>query len=495
MKIYIVTFFAVISIVGCNSFLDEQPSKSTKLPITTVEQLDALLGNYTIFYGEADRNAVLCTDDYSIAPMLYNATKSTDYSLGAIQVATWDVQYIPFDDKDDLWGKEYKKIFHANTILKYLDKVSGDAKKKAELKAEAHLIRAYSYMLLANTYSLPYNESTKNELGVPLKSETSFEESLVRATLEQTHALIVADLIEALKNERPLQVDGKHKSWRGNVSAARALAARYYLNVGNYSEALKYANDALRDYNQLIDYNSEFSYHERSIKIDGVETTIYYPMTYQYSDAEAISYKEFYLARAAYYSTSWYIPSQNLMNLYDKEYDLRYRYHFVEQFSKVINAGNMDYPGYVFMGPYNIPSGPTTSEMVLIKAEAQARLGQWQDGLNTLETLREKRIEAVGYNRLTASNREEALLLILKERRLERPFTFSWQDAKRYNANDENFDDIEYTKEFYSYNLSSIKSGEPTMNYKLKKGDRKWARPIPNTEIESSLGQIKQNSY
>lgn len=38
-----------VSFWACNDFLDEQPSKSTRLPITHTEQLDALLANYTDF--------------------------------------------------------------------------------------------------------------------------------------------------------------------------------------------------------------------------------------------------------------------------------------------------------------------------------------------------------------------------------------------------------------------------------------------------------------
>ena len=53
-----------VSFWACNDFLDEQPSKSTRLPITHTEQLDALLANYTDFCEEPNRAAFCGHDDW-----------------------------------------------------------------------------------------------------------------------------------------------------------------------------------------------------------------------------------------------------------------------------------------------------------------------------------------------------------------------------------------------------------------------------------------------
>lgn len=69
-----------------------------------------------------------------------------------------------------------------------------------------------------------------------------------------------------------------------------------------------------------------------------------------------------------------------------------------------------------------IISGLTTAEMLLNKAEAQIRQGMWQEGLKTLDVLREKRYEAGTYISLSAGNQSEALSIVLAERRREMPF-------------------------------------------------------------------------
>ena len=66
-----------VSFWACNDFLDEQPSKSTRLPITHTEQLDALLANYTDFCEEPNRAAFCGHDDWEFPVELYQDRKST----------------------------------------------------------------------------------------------------------------------------------------------------------------------------------------------------------------------------------------------------------------------------------------------------------------------------------------------------------------------------------------------------------------------------------
>lgn len=52
-------------------------------------------------------------------------------------------------------------------------------------------------------------------------------------------------------------VNGKYKIWRASLPAVHAFAARYYLFMNNYNEALKYADLALKKHADLVDYNTE----------------------------------------------------------------------------------------------------------------------------------------------------------------------------------------------------------------------------------------------
>ena len=47
----------IILFTACDDFLDELPSKSTRLPVSTIEQLDAILAKYTDFCEEPNKAA------------------------------------------------------------------------------------------------------------------------------------------------------------------------------------------------------------------------------------------------------------------------------------------------------------------------------------------------------------------------------------------------------------------------------------------------------
>lgn len=501
--------FGIFLLLGCDKYLDVQPSKTTSLVPTTLEHLETLLNDYDSFYEEVNGTAIYSSDDYGLYKEIYEA-KSNAYDLSSVEFATWDMKYLPAGFGDGFWSGEYQKIFIANMVLENLDRVSGDTEQKEFLEAEAHLIKAYSYWILANTYCLPYTEANKNEMGLVLKNSVSFEESTVRSTLEDTYEMIEKELKGALKLQNPLTiVNDKFCTWRGSKPAADALAARYYLFRNNYTEALKYSGYALEGHDKLMDYNTDMRYSSNKSEViinpgeaDKETVEIKYPYTHdnQSDMTDKMEWKEFYYFRMLSNASWWYIPSKELLALYDQDYDLRYKYHFVKNYSydRGLTSPAYEYPGYVFFYKDCIPSGPTVAEMLLIKAECQARLGDYAEAMNTVNILREKRISSSApYDkiRLSAFSKDEAVRKILEERRREMPFSMRWYDIRRFNNNEDSNDDVVLTREFYPYTSSGILGKETLKIYSLDKNSRRFAAPISNTEIESSLGTIRQNIY
>lgn len=192
-----------------------------------------------------------------------------------------------------------------------------------------------------------------------------------------------------------------------------------------------------------------------------------------------------------------YFPSQSLLDAYeDKEHDLRYRYHFVEDAAEVMFWSSYSYPAYVFFSMSHVLSGPTTAEMYLIKAECQARLGEYSRAMETVNALRAKRMVPGDWVELKAGNVKEAVTKILQERRREMPFSQRWFDMRRLNNNEETYDDVEIvTRKFYKINATTIFDKEEPITYTLEKNSRKYALPISENEIEISDGVIKQNVY
>jgi hypothetical protein len=496
MVLFAVTF------PSCDKFLSERPSKNSSLVVTTTAQLDALLNTYSTFYQEGNRTAVYSSDDFGFFPELYNARPGT-YSMATVEFALWDIPNLPNDGRETFWSNEYKKIFNANLVLSYVGKVSGTAEDKARLTADAYFIRAYSYWVLANTYCLPYTTANKNELGLPLKKSTSFDEPFIRQSLEATYQFIESDLTEALKCTTPLVQNGVARHWRANTAAVNGFAARYWLNRNDYAKALTYANAALAEYSTLVDYNTGMRYGTpETLTINPganqQSVTIQFPYTHnnQTDMTDMLGWKEFLYFRMLYHESWWYIPSADLLSLYDKANDLRYKYHIVQHYSydRGLTNPSYDYPGYVFFFKDRIPSGPTTAEMILIKAESLARTGQVAQAISTVNQLYSKRT-LPGTPALAAATQADAVKVILQERRREMPFTQRWFDIRRFNNNDDPTDDVVLTKTFYPYTASAVTTTSPTQVYTLPKNSRRFAAPIPQTEIISSNGQIVQNTY
>ena len=489
---------------SCKKFLEEPPSKTTSLVVSTTDQLNALLNNYNVFYKEGNRSAIYSTDDYGLTQQLYDKRPAT-FSMAAIEFALWDTDYLPDDGREIFWSDEYKKIFYANMVLNNLEKVTGSDEDKAILNADAHLVRAYSYWELVNTYALPYTDATKGEPGVPIKLSTSFEEPFERQSIEAVYNQIESDLSEALKTPLPLVQNGVARHWRANKAAVNGFAARYWLNRFDYAKALQYANAALADYNTLVDYNTDMHYgRPQTLTVNAgtpqQETvTLQYPYTHdnQSDMTDMLEWKEFLYFRMLNHESWWYVPSQELLNLYDQDHDLRYRYHMVEGYSydRGMVKPAYDYPGYIFFFKDRIPSGPTVAEMYLIKAEALARTGDAAGAMAALNTLRAKRMEPGPWVNLTATGQQDAVKKVIDERRREMPFVQRWFDLRRYNNNADPSDDVNLSKVFYPYTVSSVLSSEPVKTYNLQKNSRRWAAPVPRKEIISSEGAIQQNNY
>lgn len=495
-----------LGLTSCEKFLDEKPSKTSSLVVKNTDQLFALLNEYKTFYKEPNSAAIFSTDDYHVSKNLFDARPAT-FGLINIQFALWDKDYVAQDTRGTYWSNEYTKIFTANLVLSALDQVSGSDSDKATLKADAHFIRAYSYFQLANTYCLPFTEQNRDELGLPLKQSTSFEELDERRPLHEVYALIESDLQEALKTTLSLRQGEQQRHWRSNKAAVNGFAARYYLTRGDYQKALDFAEKSLEDNNALMDYNTDMSYGRSANVIVGTGTpqqktvTLQFPRTHdnriEFDLTDITRWRELSYMRFLDHGSWWYVPSQELLALYNQEHDLRFKYHVVEDYSYdrgLINPA-YSYPGYVAFFKNALISGITTAEVLLIKAESLARLGRVDDAMTAINTLRAKRLEPGSWVNLSATNQADAIKMVLEERRRELPFTQRWFDLRRLNHNDYDADDVVLTKEFYPYTASVVDRTAPSIRYTLPKGSRRYATPIPETEIISSQGRIVQNKY
>lgn len=489
-KSYLGIIFISLIFISCDKYLDEMPSKTSNIEISTTEHLDMLLANYYDNTLEHNNAVVLSSDDYEISLDLYNKRPSY-FKQKKLMWYLWDVKNLVLENKDSFFNESYSRIFNANTILEYVDKVKGSNLDKESLKAEAHFIRAYENWNLVNTYCLPYSQANMNTLGLSHKTSTSYEQSMERMSLKQTYDFIEDDLNEALKSKN----NSIDQCWRGNIFAIKGFMARFLLFKGDYTNALKYAEEVLAVKSDLVDYNTEMSFGKNyKYSVKGNDIFVNVPSTYtqQFDLGDVFKWKEFIYMRCLAYDSEWYIPSKSLMNMYDKQHDLRYKYHFVEDFSYCRFLPEASAPGYVFFYEGKLPSGITTASLLLIKAECLARLGRINDAMDAINKLRAKRMTP-GFEVLKASSKDDAIMKVLAERRREMPFTMRWFDIRRLNNNETSIDDVVLKRDFYSYTSTSVLNNGPVKEYNLS--EKRYAAPLIDREIYLSNGELKQNQY
>ena len=490
MKIlkYSIILGSLVLTAGCKKFLEKEPKKQTS--IQTADQLEALINNATLYTYDGN-NATACysTDDTEITPdaLKKNPGKWTYENLYHY---TFQVDPIVSFAADPLWNGEYKKIFTANLVLFNLDKVTGPDTLKAQLAADAHFMRAWSYWLLANHYCLPYSKANENEPGLPLKLSVDYDEPLKRASLKETYDLIMADLAEA-QNTTWTDVNPL-LTWRVSKKAVDALLSRIYLFNGEYDKSLEASNRALasttaklKDYKTIV-AGVAASYSNPTAKINYSEFN-------DWATNKFLTWPEFYYARFSYTSSQWWIPSTSLVNLFDKNNDLRYKWLMMENGNRRFTITDPMIIRYSFFsdGRY-IPTGPTVAEMLLNKAEVQARKGDFAAAMTTLNILRDKRFNTAAP--LTATDRADAIKKVLDERRREMPFAMRWFDIRRFAVNDYPADDVTVVHPLYKIGVGTT---DPNVieNYTLPVGSKRYAVPINGVEMDAAKGQIIQNQY
>lgn len=498
LKVWILGCFACL-LASCNDYLSSDPSKGTNEPLKSVEQLEGLLANAETFMYETSPTLNFSTDDFG-ATMDVVANNPSGFSYSPVLIYfTWGVENLANYDSysNQCWSDQYSKIFVANLIIDQIDNVAGLTKTtRQNYLSEAYFIRALSYWWLVNHYSLPYAEENLEEPGVPLKQTNSYEESLDRRTIADVYALIESDLEKAMKTE----VKTVNERWRVSLPAVEAFLSRYYLFTGDYAKVIEHADNALKEKGvTLHDYNTMSTVTDNVWGNDG-QVEVNYPDIYFYAPSEYAKYEEFYYTR---FLQTWnnpkFFPSEELLGLYDQENDLRFVYLMVKN-GAVANQitttdGNYQYLMFKTSTRYNLlPIGPSIAEVVLNKAEAQARQGDHMGAMTTLDLLREKRIRAGEDYHLTASNKDEAILKVLEERRRELPFVMRWFDIRRFAYNETTIDDVALEMDFFTVENQQANVNE-MKHYSLPVKSRRYAVPINQDEINNSRGQIVQNQY
>lgn len=455
MKYTILLMIYCLMALACEKeFLEKKPDKALVVPVS-LSDFQALMDHYD----EVNRTPGLievASDDYYVPDgelqSQYNTVKNS-YSW-AKEIYDGEDSFMHVD-----WSKPYAQVFRMNVVLDGLEKLSEKEKNSAlfnVVKGTALFYRSYHFFSLVQAFANADSPtSSASDLGIPLKLSADVNILPPRATVKETYAQILSDLILS-ESLLPEAVSFKTRPSR---YAAKAMLARVYLSMSNFSKAEDYANQVLEKNAALMNYNTITNFTAR------------FPRALPVSNAEII----FYSVQHTFsfmYSTSA-IVDPILYSLYE-ENDLRKKMFYIDRGNNRINfKGSYDGTSLFF-------SGLATDEMYLIKAECLVRRNDIAGAMEHLNKLLINRYSANNFSPKLAEDRQQALKLVLNERRKELVFRgLRWTDLKRINKEGSQQILLKRTYEGVTYILS------PNSN--------RYAFPIPFTEIANNPHIVQNN--
>lgn len=409
IKVLICNLAVILLMASCKKYLDEKPDQRLSTP-DTLDDLQALLDN-PFFYKYGIRLTQNGTDEYYIPYSVWQSRSDID-KLSYI----WD----PAVDDDADWTRQYSLVLIANTVLDGVNKLASksNSQRSDEIKGSALFLRSFCFFQLAQLFAPQYDPSTATtDWGIVLRLEADFNIPSVRSSVQQTYDQLVKDLQLAVT----LLPENTISKTRPNRAAGYALLARVYLQMGDYTNANTAAAQCLALYNQLIDYNN----------VSEVNTTL----------SEPFLKKGILNSEIIYYVNDE--ASLNAVNTSAKIDSFLYNsYNTNDNRKAAFFRQNIGENTYRFKGSYNGSSsvgafvGLGSAEVYLIKAECNARLGNISEAMLALNSLLSKRYKPGTVPTLNPSTSEEALNIILTERKKEMVYRgVRWSDLKRLNKN------------------------------------------------------------
>lgn len=395
---------AVISLTSCKKYLDAKTDKKLVVP-TSLQDAQALLDYYTQLNTFYSPIGLASDDDHYLLDDRFNSLNEDQQSI-----YIWDKD-AAYNSGD--WKWTYANILYANLALETVEKVPPSSSSLSEwraIKGSALFFRAYNFFQAVQYWAEPYDKNTADKaLGVPLRLTSDVNETIMRPSLEASYHQIIQDYKQAIEL---LPVSNSILS-RPSKPAAFGALSRVYLSMGDYRQAFLYADSCLQLYNILIDYNELNPNAFAPIKSFNKEVIFHSETTQSISIFSPIAKTDSVLYRS--YGDN----------------DLRKIVFFMDN-----NDGTHSFKGsYAGSNYYDVPfNGIATDEMYLIRAECYARSGDVKNAMKDLNALLVKRWKAGTFIPYTADNEEEALKMVLQERRKELVLRgMRWFDLRRLN--------------------------------------------------------------
>jgi starch-binding outer membrane protein, SusD/RagB family len=449
----IIVCLGVMMLMACKKdFLEKNPRTDLIIPNTT-QALWALLDNDGIM-NRTPTLGELSADNYYLTFSYWQILPQNHERYSYI----WAADIYDGQQNVDDWSRAYTQVLHANTVLEGLKLVPATTSivEKKEIRGAALFFRANAYYNLAQLFAKQYDSTTANsDMGLPIRTDPDINVHVPRHSVKQTYDSILTYLDSAENLVMPT-ITYNNKN-RVSKPAVLALKARVFLSMRAYAKAGEFADLALQLHDSLINYNDLDPFALIPFTNRNKETIFHSRFTDQTQTMAAFIYPEV-------------IIDSTLLSMYDAD-DLRHSIYYTNFISGNYNLkGNYS----ATISPF---SGLATDELYLIRAEANAILGNVPAAIADLNKLLSNRYKNNTFVPLNPATPAEALQLIRDERRKELAFRgIRWTDLRRFN------------KEGANIKLERVLNGN---TYTLLPNSPLYVLPIPPEVL--NLGRIPDN--
>lgn len=405
-----------------------------------------------------------------------------------------------------VWGNYYLVIARCNFLIAGANAILSDETSKLtqeekdlidQYAGEAYFTRAFSYFNLAQLFCKDYESATaETDLGLPIQLDyaptSDAKKYPGRSSLGDTYKQISLDMAEAKKR---VKTEGSQRDAYINKDVVTAFEARLALQMDNYDTAISAATSLIGAGNYPLINTDDYEAFVDMWKHDTGTETIW---------QIAMPSKDELGARQGVYfigeveDSKDYLPSNDLLKLYDPDADMRFGAYFGE-YRLTVPSGAVaniyffnKYPGNEQISTDNAAKFVNQSkvfrsaELYLIAAEAYAQKGDLEKGSKYLNDLKSARIiDFVG----STYNSTSALMNELKDERLRELVCEGYRlmDLKRWKTG---------VKRTESQNPSLILFPGQDTTEKLNKeyNDYRMVWPIPKEEIDANPQIRKQQN-
>ena len=427
--------------LGCKKYLDAKPDKKLAIP-ATIADLWALLDNYTKMNMSSPRAGEEYADTYYLTATGFKAISNINTRNNYI----WNDKGELFSD----WVNAYSAIFYANVVLDEIDDVAknepDDMNQFDAVRGSALFFRTFMFYELAQIFAPQYAQNTLSAPCIPLRLNPDPAIPSVRATVSECYSQMINDLRTAAR----LLPENSETKNRPSKAAAFGLLGRIYLNMGDYKNAALYADSCLQIYSKLIDYNTLSP--TAAVPIPKFNEEVIFASR-SFSESSLL-----YTSRCRIDTVLYRSYAEN-----DLRKDIFFKANTDGSFT-VKASYDGSYGGAYF-------NGLATDEQYLILAECYARLNNIPAAEQYLNLMLEKRFLKGKYQAIEASTSQQALDIVLSERRKELVFRgVRWSDIRRLNKEDR-------------YRIHPVRKLDNEL-FELKQDDNRYISLIPLKIIE-----------